>query len=154
MRLIVFVLVLMLAGCSVTRNQPSAGQFVAASDTMDIIRNAAESAPKGVKGEYLLSIKATGKQGPVVFLNTELDYRDQRNVTVALHPNVIPQLKSQYGVTPEAFFTGKTILVKGHAQRVRIDFLDDTQKPSGKYYFQTHIRISNIAQIEIIDDSV
>lgn len=154
MRLVVLVLVLMLAGCSVTRNQPSTGQFVSASDTMDIIRNAAESAPKGVKGEYLLSIKGTGKQGPVVYLNTELDYRDQRNVTVALHPNIIPQLKSQYGVTPEAFFTGKTILVKGHAQRVRIDFLDATQKPSEKYYFQTHIRISNIAQIEIIDDRV
>ena len=139
MRLVVLVLVLMLAGCSVTRNQPSTGQFVSASDTMDIIRNAAESAPKGVKGEYLLSIKGTGKQGPVVYLNTELDYRDQRNVTVALHPNIIPQLKSQYGVTPEAFFTGKTILVKWHAQRVRIDFLDAKQKTSEKYYIKKQI---------------
>lgn len=152
MRVVVLVLVLILAGCSVTTNQHAIGNFVSASDTMEIIRSAAESAPKGVKGEYVLSIKATGKQGPVVYLNTELDYRDQRNVTVALHPNLIPQLKAQFGVTPEEFFTGKKVLVKGNAQRVRIDFLNSERKPSGKYYFQTHIRISNMSQIEVVNE--
>lgn len=152
MRVVVLVLVLILSGCSVITKQPAIGSFVSASDTMEIIRSAAESAPEGLKGEYVLSIKATGKQGPVVYLNTELDYRDQRNVTVALHPNIILQLKAQYGVTPEEFFTGKKILVKGNAQRVRIDFINSEQKPSGKYYFQTHIRISNISQIEVINE--
>jgi len=119
MRILVVVFAFILAGCSVTNNQPAIGNFVAATDPMEIIRSAAESAPEGVKGEYVFNIKTAGKRGPAVYLNTELDYRDQRNVTVALHPNVIPQLKAQYGVTPEEFFIGKRILVKGNAETIK-----------------------------------
>lgn len=153
MRFVFLVIILMLAGCSVTANHPISSKFVSTSDTMEIIRKAAVSAPDGVKGEYVLSIKAAGKQGSVVYLNTELDYRDQRNITIALHPNIIPQLEAQYGVTAEEFFIGKTIWIKGDAQRVRIDFTNAQRKPSGKYYFQTHIRISNITQIGVINES-
>ncbi|MDP4528753.1 hypothetical protein Q3O59_06865 [Alkalimonas delamerensis] len=153
MRFFILVLLLILTGCSAAPNHPASGGFVAKSDTMEIIRKAAASAPYGVVGEYVLSIQATGKQGHVVYLNTELDYRDQRNVTVALHPNIIPQLEAQYGVRAEEFFIGKTIRVEGAAQRVRIDFINDQRKPSGKYYFQTHIRILNAAQIEVVNDS-
>lgn len=153
MRFVILVFVLILAGCSVTANHPTSGKSVSTSDTMEIIRKAAASAPTGVKGEYVLSIKAAGKQGAVVYLNTELDYRDQRNVVVALHPNIIPQLAAQYGVTAEEFFIGKTIRVNGDAQRVRIDFINAQRKPSGKYYFQTHIRISNPTQIEVVNKS-
>lgn len=154
MKWVVLAGVFMLTGCSVTSNQPATGHAVTASDTMEIIRHAAASAPAGVTGEYVLNIKAAGKQGPVVYLNTELDYRDQRNVTVALHPNIIPLLKAQYGVTPEEFFIGKTIRVKGDAQRVRIDFINAQRQPSGKYYFQTHIRVADIAQIEAVKEGV
>lgn len=142
----------MLTGCSVTTTETTSGEFVSTSDTMEIIRKAAASAPEGVRGEYVLSIKAAGKQGNVVYLNTELDYRDQRNVTVALHPNIIPQLEAKYSVSAEALFIGKTIRVQGDAQRVRIDFIDAQLKPSGKYYFQTHIRISNATQINIVNE--
>lgn len=153
MRFVILVLVLILAGCSVTANHPTSDKFVSTSDTMEIIRKAAASAPEGVKGDYVLSIKAAGKQGPVVYLNTELDYRDQRNVTVALHPNVVRQLEAQHGVTAEEFFIGKQIRVNGDAQRVRIDFINAQRKPSDKYYFQTHIRISNSTQIEVVNES-
>lgn len=150
MKFVIFVLALILAGCSVTAKHPTSSEFVSISDTMEIIRNAAASAPEGVMGEYVLSIKAAGKQGPVVYLNTEFDYRDQRNVSVALHPKLIPQLEAQYGVKAEEFFIGKTIRVKGNAHRARIDFIDAQRKPSGKYYFQTHIRIVNLTQIEVM----
>ncbi len=153
MRFFVLVVVSMLAGCSVSNRPPATGQFVAVADPMEIIRSAAESAPQGVRGEYELTIKATGKQGPVVYLNTELDYRDQRNVSVALHPQLIAQLTAQSGETPEAFFVGKTVRVKGVAQRVRIDFISADRKPSSKYYFQTHIFIKDLAQIELAKKS-
>lgn len=152
MRAAVFFSVLICSGCSVSAYQPVAEYPGTTADTMEIIRSAAQSAPKGVKGEYLLRIKATGKQGALLYLNTETDYRDQRNVTVALSSNVIAQLKTLYDVTPEQFFTGKKIRVKGDAQRVRIDFMNAEHKPSGKYYFQTHIDVSHISQIELVDE--
>lgn len=151
MRIVVLVLVSVLAGCSVSPNRSATGQLVATADTMEIIRSAAESAPKPVPGEFLLTIKTTGKQGPAVYLNTELDYRDQRNVTVALHPQLIAQFSAQSGMSAEAFFIGKTVRVKGAAQRVRIDFMTAARKPSGKYYYQTHIPISELAQIEVVN---
>lgn len=153
MRFVVLVAVAMLTGCSVSNRPPATDQFVAEADTMEIIRSAAEAAPKGVRGEYELTIKAAGKQGAMLYLNTELDYRDQRNVTVALYPQLVPQLTAQSGQTPERFFIGKTVRVKGMAQRVRIDFINAEREPSGKYYFQTHIYIKDLSQIELVQKS-
>ncbi len=152
MRIMLASLVFILAGCSTTTQLSGSTPAAPMTNTMDIIKRAAESAPQGVPGEYLLNIKATGTEGPLVYLNTELDYRDQRNVTVAIHPAVVAQLQAKYGVGPEAFFTGKKIAVKGSAQRVRVDFISANRQPSGKYYYQTHIRVLNIAQIEIVND--
>ena len=148
MRFVVLVVVAMLTGCSVSNRAPATAQFVAEADTMEIIRSAAEAAPKGVRGEYELTIKAAGKQGAAVYLNTELDYRDQRNVTVALYPHLIPQLTAQSGETPERFFVGKTIRVKGVAQRGKIEFMSAERKRSVKFCFQTHIYIKDLSQIE------
>lgn len=157
MKIIIVIFLLFLAGCTTTKNQSAGGNLLSASDTMEIIRSAAESAPKGVNGEYLLTIKTTGKQGNLVFLNTELDYRDQRNVTVALTPNVIVQLRNKYGLSPEQspeqFFVNKRTLVKGKAERIKVDFISSSNNPSGKYYYQTHIRVSKMSQIEIVSEN-
>ncbi len=152
MRLVLISLVVFLAGCSTTVPLSDQQHAKPIANTMEIIRSAAESAPAGVPGEYLLDIKATDTKGAVVYLNTELDYRDQRSVTVAIYPAVVGQLQAKYGVGPEAFFNGKKIVVKGSAQRVRVDFISANRQPSGKYYYQTHIRVLNIAQIEIVQE--
>ncbi len=156
MRIVLASLVFILACCSSTTqlsgSTPAAPNANTMTNTMDIIKRAAESAPQGVPGEYLLTIQATGTKDAMVYLNTELDYRDQRNVTVAIHPTVVAQLQAKYGVGPEAFFTGKKIMVKGSAQRVRVDFISANRRQSGKYYYQTHIPVLNIAQIEIVND--
>lgn len=73
-------LVMVLNGCVSTAPEYS--------NTLEIIGSAAESAPDGVEGEYTFKIQAAGKPKRTVYLNTELDYRDQRNVTIALHPRL------------------------------------------------------------------
>lgn len=120
------------------------------SDTMQIIKAAAESAPQGVEGLYTLKIVASGSQRQFVYLNTEADYRDQRSVSVALNPSLIPQLTAKYGVSPQEYFVDKTVLVTGPATRIQIFFYTDGRRTS-KYYYQTHIRISDISQIEVVD---
>lgn len=147
MKSIVLVLIFLLAGCTATTSHTTP----TFSDTMEIIKVAADSAPHGVPGQYTLQIVATGSQGQYVYLNTEKDYRDQRSVTVALHPNLITQLTAKYGVPPQEYFIGKAIMVSGKAQRVKIAFLSGG-KPTDKYYYQTHIRLRDISQLTVVGD--
>ena len=44
---------------------------------------------------------------------------------------------------------GKRILVSGTARTVRIDFLTDN-RPTGKYYYQTHVRVDHASQIKVL----
>lgn len=149
MRVVLIAFILVLTGCSST--QPAQQQTTQSgySDTMEIIRSAAESAPNGVKGEYVLNIKAAGNQGPFVYLNTELDYRDPRAVTVAIHPSIVPEFVAKYGREPQEYFINKSISVTGQAKQIRINFMSQG-RPSGKYYYQTHIRVTDISQIKVL----
>lgn len=144
MRMMVLIFTSLLVSCAST---PSHRNL---TDTMDLIEAAADVAPKGIKGRYVFNIKATGTQRQLIFLNTELDYRDQRCVTIALTPQVAYELAQQYGQPPEDFFLNKAIKVKGSAKRVRIDIYAEG-KSTGKYYYQTHIPISHTSQIDVLE---
>lgn len=147
MKNVFLLFIFLVAGCTSTTSHTTS----TFSEPMAIIKAAADSAPKGVPGQYTLKIVATGSQGKYVYLNTEKDYRDQRAITVALHPKVIEQLSAKHGVPPQEYFVNKAILVNGKAQRVKIAFLSDG-KPSGKYYYQTHIRVLDISQLKVVDE--
>lgn len=144
MKVLFCALLFVIVGCT------STSKPIVYADTMAVIEKAAENAPKGVYGEYTLKIQATGQQRGITYLNSELDYRDQRNLTVALHPKILAELESKYGDTPQNFFVGKTVSIKGYAKRVKINFIAANGRTSNKYYYQTHIRISDIAAIEVV----
>ena len=149
MKIVLITFILCLTGCS---SIPLAKQHIKKpiySDTMEIIRSAAEAAPESVDGEYILHIKTADSQGDFVYLNTELDYRDQRSVTVSIHPSVIPQFEAKYGRHLQQFFLNKSISVTGQAKRITIT-LNFQGKSTGKYYYQTHIRVIDIAQIKVL----
>jgi hypothetical protein len=150
MKIVLLSIVLVLVGCATQQSVSTLETDIVHSDTMEIIRRAAESAPNGVLGEYIFEIKAVGNQGPFIYLNSELDYRDQRAVTVAIHPRIMPLFIQKYGVPPQEYFVGKIISVAGEAKRIRIDF-NSQGKPTGKYYYQTHIRVTDISQIKVVD---
>lgn len=147
MKNVVLAFIFLLAGCTFTTSHTTS----TFSDPMEIIKAAADSAPKGVPGQYTLQIIATGSQGQYVYLNTEKDYRDQRAITVALHPRVIAQLSTKYGMPPQEYLVNKAIVVNGKAQRVKISFLSDG-KPTGKYYYQTHLRVMDISQLKVVGE--
>ena len=109
-----------------------------------------EAAPPGVEGSFDLRVQATDARNGRVWLNSERDYRDQRNLTVVIPTNVADSLRAKYGASPETFFQGKRIEVSGIARRATILFLDDAGRPTGKYYFQTHVQVSDAAQIRLL----
>lgn len=121
----------------------------------EAIQSAAAAAPDhGVEGTFLLSVKASGadKKRREMYLNSELDYRDQRNLTIEIEQSAVPGLEAKYGKDLQSFFIGKQVLVTGVARRVTISFGQPrvsavNGRLRNKYYYQTHVRVVNAEQI-------
>lgn len=136
----------LLAGCATQAPAPVS----TLSDTMMIIRQAAAAAPAGIPGHFRLVIRAAGRRDGKVYLNTQPDYRDPRNVTIAM-PQAVAQ--QAFGTTEpqqlQQLLSGKTLAVSGVAFRTTIVFNCDDKalgQPT-KYYYQTHIRVSTAQQL-------
>jgi hypothetical protein len=147
MKYFLLLLILVLSACTAT---PEVTSKSSSTDVMRLIEKTAVNAPKGVKGTFQFSIQASGIERKVAYLNTELDYRDRRNITVALHPKTIVAFTKKYGSSPEAYFINKNIEVTGEAKQIKIWF-GFNGKRSQKYYFQTHIRVKSISQIKVLN---
>lgn len=144
---VVFALTL-LSGCA---NAPLSGiSNTELSSLMprQAILLAADAAPASVSGTFVLSVKATGTQNNYVYLNSEADYRDQRCLTISLTPEVAQQLTTRLGESPITALKGREILVQGSAIRTKINFFSDG-KATGKYYYQTHVNVTNADQITV-----
>jgi hypothetical protein len=110
---------------------------------------AAEIAPGGVSGVFEMQIKGTGRQGGVIYLNSETDYRDQRCLTLAIHSSVIPDFVQKYGAAPDIYLKNKKVHVSGEARRVKIWF-NSNGKRTNSYYYQTHVFVTNDSQIKVL----
>lgn len=142
MKYLMVFFALMLSACNSTSSN--------IADTMNLIALSEENAPKGVEGQFNFLIKASGKRRGTVFLNTQLDYRDRRALSIVLSPNVVSDLTNKYSSAPENFFINKNISVSGEAKREQIYFYSKG-KMTSKYYYQTHINVTSIEQISIVN---
>jgi hypothetical protein len=111
---------------------------------------AAEAAPNGYPGTFGFKVARAEPVGSRFFLNSYPDYRDQRNLSVAIAGQALPALHRRYGADLQTAFLGRSIEIDGVAWRRRIDFTIDG-RPSGKYYFQTHVDVTRPEQIRIMD---
>ena len=57
---------------------------------------------------------------------------------------------SSLNLNSDTALQGRTIRVDGEARRVRIDFLAGG-RPTGKYYYQTHVVIERGEQLRSVD---
>lgn len=109
---------------------------------------AASAAPADVDGTFAMKVQATGTQGNQTYLNSELDYRDQRNLTIAITPRAAQQLADRLGQHPSVALKGKDILVRGSAARTKIYFFANGRM-TDKYYYQTHVNVSDADEITV-----
>ena len=138
------------AGCSAAAPEPVS--TAGAITPREAIVAAADAAPAGIDALFALRVQAAGRNGGRVYLNSERDYRDQRNLTINVAPDAASALRHRYGAPPDRFFVGRTIRVRGTARRVRIDFVTDG-RPSGRYYYQTHVAVTDPDQISLVDEA-
>ncbi len=116
--------------------------------------DAADSAAPGarfVRGVFELPVRATGRQDGRLYVNSERDYRDQRNLTIAIEPAAEAGLRERLGGDPAEALVGRRLRVTGAAQRVTIRF-SCADGPSDKYYYQTHVRVFRADQVAVLPD--
>jgi hypothetical protein len=113
------------------------------------VRAAADAAPAGFPGIFGFIVMRADFVGPRLFLNSYPDYRDQRNLSIAIEPRAIPALRNAYGEDLKSAFMNREIKVQGIASRQRIDFTTDG-RPTGIYYDQTHVIVREPEQIRIV----
>jgi hypothetical protein len=105
----------------------------------------------GIAGDFEMPVRNVGKRGNLYFLNSETDYRDRNCLTVAIPAAIVEGMtKSKDLAVVEKYFVGRRLVAKGIARQVRIDFTDPAGNPTGKYYYQVHVRVSNRNQLAIL----
>lgn len=112
---------------------------------------AADRAPDRVPGVFMLDVQATGRSNGDVYLNSETDYRDPRNLTVRILPKAQEELRKKYGDDFEAALKGKRVEVMGWARRQKINFTAGGME-TGKFYYQTHVVMDSAEQILLLED--
>lgn len=136
---------LLLSGCATQAPLPQD-----ASTPMQVISLAATAAPQPVLTTIAMQVHAVGSDGGVTYLNSESDYRDQRNVSIAIPVAALAAVEAKFGGPLDKTAHGKHILVHGAARRVTIWFVNSDGQRSNKFYFQTHIAISDPDQIQVL----
>jgi len=116
----------------------------------EAVMRAASTAPAAFLAKTAFTVRAQGQDHGLVFLNSELDYRDPRNISLVLSPRVQAQLRYRDGDDFARRLVGRNIMAIAAFKRVRIDFTVDG-RPSGKYYYQTHARIRDIDDLRIVE---
>lgn len=116
----------------------------------EAVLGAADAAPRPLPGYFVMFVRRTGREEDRVYLNSEADYRDQRNLTISIDPAAVRELAGRYGMAPDEYLRGRLIVVAGAARRTRIDFIDHGDRSTGLYYFQTQVPVHYADQISFL----
>lgn len=119
-------------------------------EPMIAVMAAAERAPKDFQAAFVMEVRSGAMVQGESFINSEQDYRDPRTLIARFTPDAVAAFVGRHGQTPDRYFAGKQVTIVGYAQKRRIDFTTDGE-PTGKYYFQTQIKVTEPWQVEIYE---
>ncbi len=107
----------------------------------EAVMTAADSAPRGHLGRFAFTVRALGWDRGRLYLNSEEDYRDPRNLSVSIPPEVAKAMITRLGGNEQESLVGKTVIVTGRATRTRVELIAEDGKRTSKYYYQTQVPI-------------
>lgn len=149
MRVLMIGALLLLSACETATPLPIESNSKVIAPAAAVIA-AADAAPRGYPGRFGFVVAETAMVGPRLFLNSQPDYRDQRNLSIAIEPIALRTLQRKLGADPVIALKNRPIEVDGIARRVRIDFTENG-RPTGKYYYQTHVAVTDSDQLILRD---
>lgn len=132
-------------------DQPSASMGRApVYSAREAIAAAADAEGGGVPGLFHMRVRNAGWDRGRLFLNSELDYRDQRSLNIAISQRAVVAFAEHFAENPQTVFRGRTVQVRGRAVRTRITFFSQG-RDTGLYYYQTQVEVTDPNQIVLID---
>lgn len=146
MKYFIILSIWVLSACNSTHEIASKSEV---TNIIQLIEIAKRRYPESVRGTFQIPIKATGSQSGFVYLNSNVDYREPTNITLALAPSTIKAFTKTYNLSPDLYFKNKVVEVRGQVERIKI-YKYKNGKRTKKYYFQTHIRVTSIDQIRVL----
>lgn len=120
---------------------PSAGWITPA----EAVHAANDDPERGISGTFVFTVRNVDVTGDRIYLNSERDYRHQTALSVSLDAAQRDALQAQLGM-PLDRLLNRRLLVQGTARRTTIAFTHEGVT-SGKYYFQTQLRVNDPRQI-------
>lgn len=117
----------------------------------EAVVRAARTAPDGYQGTFGMEVRNIGGDtGGNLFLNSELNYREQTSVSIMISREIGRELARIHGENWIREVVGKHIEVEGEAVRQVIWFNDSALGRTKSYYYQTHIQLSDADQLRIL----
>lgn len=146
-RLLLLLPLLLASGCAhrLDHAPPSVPGYIG---NYEAVRAAQDDPAHGISGIFALTVHAIGNEGDRIYLNSEADYRHPLNTTLVIDASLRTELEKALGLKLE-HLQNRRLLARGTARRVRIDFINASGQPSGKYYYQTHISIRDARQVRL-----
>ena len=142
------VAVMTLGGCAtatpmMTPNGQQAlapASLISAPEAVSLVASEQNGA---IRGTFVMTVASVGQANDTVFLDSEPDYRNPHNLAIAIPIRLAEKYAAIHGGTVQDLLKGRRIFVTGVARRVRIFYFEDG-KPTGRYYYQTHLSIQDI----------
>jgi len=134
---------ILIAGCTPTSLSPEQA----------VMRAAASH--NGVQGTFVMEVRQIGRNENAffpdnrLFLDSEDDYRDPRNLCIVVTPALANALTIRFGDTLEHTLLHRRIKVKGTAEKVKIVIAVNGQRTE-KYYFQTHLQLMSVDDLSLM----
>ncbi|MEG2803220.1 hypothetical protein [Stenotrophomonas sp.] len=114
---------------------------------VEAVQAANDDPKRGISGTFVLTVQNVDQTEHRIYLNSERDYRHQVALSVSLDAAQAEALQAQLGLPLERL-VNRRLLVQGTARRNTIQFTHDGQ-PSGKYYFQTQVRVDDARHLRL-----
>ena len=141
---LIFLSTFLLSDCSYLES--SGDVFIS---PLNAIQLTSESESNSQIGEFQMQIKSIDNIQRMTFLNSELDSKDQRNLTIAIRPRAVQQLTKKYGDKLQEQLLNSEIKVSGEAKRQKIWVLHRNLN-TGQYYYQTKVFVKSADQISFL----
>ena len=133
-----------LSACSVKNNHK-----IALYTPLKAIELSNQMAPRGLKGDFVLTVNNLKQKNQLNFLYSENDCMDQRNLIIVLRPNALKELSKIHNLNAENLFKGKTIKVQGVAKRIKT-WHENHGRKTNNYFYQTQVFVKSAKQITFI----
>ena len=119
-----------------------------AISALEAVRQSIERPHTPLEAQWIeMDVCGAGEDGAHGFLNSVRDYRSRDSLNVELLPTVRARLEQRLGGDPIAVLRGQRIAVFGPVRQVQIN-LYDGGVPTGRYYFQTQMRLASASHLE------